>query len=107
MSDLILNQHELQQLHADLQNVIRSFESIDGISQSVADQVGHHGELPSRVREFAAGWDDRRKNISESLAIVEKVYTEIFKSFDDVDSKMASVLHGGSKSTSTPVGKKA
>lgn len=107
MSDLILNQAELQQLQADLQNVITSFNSIDGISQSVANQVGPYGGLPGRVGDFAKGWDDRRKNISESLAIVEKVYAEIFKSFNDVDSKMASVLHGGSKSTGTSGGKQA
>jgi hypothetical protein len=97
MSDLILNQDELEQLKADLRTVTVAFKDIDGISQAVADQVGHHGDLSGRVRDFATGWDDRRTKISESLDIVERAYSEIFRAFNEADSQMDGVLHGQTK----------
>lgn len=91
MSDLILDIDELKDLYLDLSNVRVSFGSIDEVSKSVADAVGHGG-LEKKVRDFATKWDDRRDKIVSSLDALAESARSVATTFRDVDQGMGDAL---------------
>lgn len=92
MSDqLRIEMGELEALWQNLLHVSIAFGDIEYANSSLEDAVGND-VLRSRVHDFQAGWDDRRKKIVASLDTVWRSLQAIENTFEQVDTKLASVL---------------
>jgi chaperonin cofactor prefoldin len=91
VSDLILDLQRLDQLHSDLQAVIAEFKDASEFSHDVADATGDD-HLADKVRDFADRWNDKRKNMTESVENLQKAIAAITDNFSKVDQGLAKAL---------------
>jgi hypothetical protein len=91
VSDLILDLQRLDQLHSDLQAVIAEFKGASDFSHDVADATGDD-HLADKVRDFADRWNDKRKNMTESVESLQKAIAAITDNFSKVDQGLAKAL---------------
>jgi uncharacterized protein YukE len=91
VSDLILDLQRLDQLHSDLQAVVDEFTGASGFSHDVADATGDD-HLADKVRDFADRWNDKRKNMTESVESLQKAIAAITDNFSKVDQGLAKAL---------------
>lgn len=96
MSDLILDLQRLDQLNHDLQSVIDEFKNASDFSHDVAAATGDD-HLADKVRDFADRWNDKRKNMTESVEGLQKAVGAITENFTKVDQGLAKALQDGAE----------
>ncbi|MDL9978207.1 hypothetical protein [Microbacterium candidum] len=108
MSDLILDLQRLDQLHRDLQAVIDEFKNASDFSHDVAHATGDD-HLADKVRDFADRWNDKRKNMTESVEGLQKAVGAITENFTKVDQGLAKALEDGAskQAAANPSGRSA
>lgn len=91
-SSLMVDTGDLRSLFTTLGAVKAAFEAGgDGIDD--ADACGHPG-LAQRVRSFAAGWDDSRRQLAEAIGDLGASALGIADGFDAADADLAASLAG-------------
>ncbi|WP_349898420.1 hypothetical protein [Parafrigoribacterium soli] len=101
MSDLRIDTHSLRDLGGELGRIGAEFEHANTRSDTIADAVGHDG-LGEAISDFAHGWDDRRKDMVDSIQFMAKAATGIADAFDDADSQLAQALTNPAPASAPP-----
>lgn len=91
MSDLNLDLARLESLHQDLASIVAEFKNADEFSDAVADATGDD-HLADKVRDFAHAWNEKRKNMTESVEGLVKAVGAITDNFTKVDAGLAKAL---------------
>jgi uncharacterized phage infection (PIP) family protein YhgE len=89
--DLLLNIKMLEETEKDLAAIVSEFEGADDFSDSVADATGQD-HLADKVRDFATGWNEHRKDMLESIKTIHESVKKIYDSFDQTDKKLADAI---------------
>ncbi len=94
----------MRDLGTDMALIASEFEHANTRSDTIAEAVGHEG-LASAITDFAHGWDDRRKEMVDSISFVADAAKGIAGGFDDTDTQLAQALtDDGSPSSANPRG---
>lgn len=91
MGDLRIDTHSLRDLGGELGQIGSEFEHANTRSDVIAGAVGHDG-LADAITDFAHGWDDRRKDMVDSIQFMAKAATGIADAFEDADAQLADAL---------------
>lgn len=100
MSDLKLDLELLTQLKDDLEAVVNEFKDADDFSDDVAEATGHDG-LSGHVRDFAHGWNDKRKGMTDDVEALQGQIASISDGFTKVDDGLAAALEQSAQSSPT------
>lgn len=104
VADLRMNTDTMRDLGTDMAFTASEFEHANTRSDTIAAAVGHEG-LANAITEFAHGWDDRRKEMIDSISFVADAARGIADGFDDTDIQLAQALtDDGGPSTAAPRG---
>ena len=89
--DLIVDWGVHGAIVGDLRNARTEFESADGISDLVAESVGHAG-LGDAIRDFSTSWDHRRAEFTEQIVTLQENLARIDQAFTEADTEIAKGL---------------
>jgi hypothetical protein len=91
-SSLKVDTRDLRSLSTALGEVKAAFEAGgDGIDD--AEACGHAG-LVQRVRSFATGWNDSRRQLAEAIGDLGTSALGIADGFDEADAELTAAVAG-------------
>lgn len=82
---------DLRTAGTSLRSVATEFSGAGDIADGYADAVGHGG-LAERLRDFADEWDDRRAEMTESIAALAEVASKAGELYDEIESELVRCL---------------
>lgn len=100
MADLRLDLDELKQLVAELAAIIKDFDGVEALSDSVGASTGHD-RLGDRISEFARNWSKHRAQIVKDIQTLHQYLGDLTSGFTEIDQKFAKALETGEHAGAT------
>lgn len=92
MYDLNISFARLENVSEQLNDICSELENATDLSEELEGAIGRpygRDELRDRARDFEERWDDKRKQLKESLESIEEHVSEVLKAFKDWDQDTA------------------
>ncbi|MFD1717829.1 hypothetical protein [Georgenia deserti] len=103
MADIYIKLDELKEVKTQLVGIVDEFENATSNSEALEGDIGDpygRNELRSEAREFEERWDDKRKELKESLDKVREHVEAVIDGVEEWDTETAIELEPDSGSSS-------
>ena len=90
---MIIEVDTIAALGSSAGTIATEFEGANAESDTIAAAVGHSG-LSKSVHDFAHGWDDKRKKMTDALKAMSQAATAVADTWKDFDEQGADALRG-------------
>jgi len=92
MSDVRIDGERLRAAVAHIDAVVDSFAAAGSEACEAVAFVGHEG-LAHCVRDFAAGWDIHRGELTQNLGELAAMFEAVADAFADVEDQLAAAVN--------------
>lgn len=90
---MIIEVDTIAALGSSAGTIATEFEGANAESDTIAAAAGHSG-LSKSVHDFAHGWDDKRKTMTDALKAMSQAATAVADTWKDFDEQGAAALRG-------------
>lgn len=94
---------QVEMVSTNLQSIVQRLGSAQADADSLADAIPVES-LASASTDFAAKWDDRRRELVEQVGSLQKEAQAFVQAFTDVDSQLADALTRPPQPSAAPHG---